>query len=168
MTSTNTWWEKPAELSHAMSILPPDVPDEATRESMRKPKEPILRGTPEDTTPEVVRGRQFSSSPAAASTPEPEASSSTQAGALPDTDHRNKAQARDGEADSRKAEAPEAEDAEEQAKESEDSGKRGGWDRSTLLNRADRRRGVGGGGVGSRLPVRARAGRAPSVDGPGT
>jgi hypothetical protein len=70
--------------------------------------------------------------PAAASTPEPEASSSAPAGALPDTDHRNKAQARDGEADSREAEAPEAEDAEEQAKESEDSGKREGWDRSTL------------------------------------
>lgn len=70
--------------------------------------------------------------PAAASTPEPEASSSAPGGALPDADHRNKAQARDGEADSRKAEAPEAEDAEEQAKESEDSGKREGWDRSTL------------------------------------
>ena len=70
--------------------------------------------------------------PAVASTPEPGASSSAPAGAVPDTDHCNKAQARDGEADSRQEEAPEAEEAEEQAKESEDSGKREGWDRSTL------------------------------------
>ena len=89
--------------------------------------------------------------PAVASTPEPAASSSAPADALPDTDHRNKAEARDGEAEapeaesreaeSRKAEAPDGEDAEEQAKESEDSGKREGWDRSTL------RIGLTGGGA---------------------